>query len=100
MRPRLLGLHREVHTLITVEKARLAGHGSGYRNHPEAVKYRGRLAELSDVHRQVSEEMRRRGYREQTPVEDAAEPFTYSAEEYSRDLVDLIGRQGGVYHGS
>ena len=95
-RQRLLGQHVEVHTLISVEAARLMGRRCGYQNHPEAVKYRGRLGELVDVHNGVAAEMLRRGYNHKSPVAYPATPFTPTAEETRRDTIELEKRQGAI----
>ncbi len=94
-RQRLLGQHVEIHTLITVEATRLSGRKCGYMNHPEAVKYRGRLGELVDVHNSVAAEMLR-GYNHHSPVAHPATPFTPTQEETRRDLIELEKRQGAI----
>lgn len=89
----MLGQHVESHVLISVESARLEGRSCGYQNHPEAVKYRGRLGELVDVHNGVVAEMLRRGYNHKSPITIPATPFTYTAEESTRDTAELQRRQ-------
>jgi hypothetical protein len=98
-RQRLLGQHVEAHTLISVEAARLEGRVCGYMNHPEAVKYRGRLGVLVDVHNGVAAEMLRRGYNHKSPVAYAASPFTPTAEEATRDAAEIKKRQEAMVNG-
>ena len=92
----MLGQHVEVHTLISVEAARVEGRRCGYQSHPEAVRYRGRLGELVDVHNGVAEEMQRRGYNHHSPVTYPATPFTPTTEETRRDTIELEKRQGAA----
>jgi putative hemolysin len=61
----LLGEHRELHavwTVITEDKR-------GYANHPEVVRWRGRLAALYERHEAEVAEMDRRGFRHQSPLD-------------------------------
>jgi hypothetical protein len=61
----LLGEHRELHALwniITLDK-------SGYRNHPETKRWRGRLAALYKRHQKLVDEMFRRGYMHSSPLD-------------------------------
>jgi hypothetical protein len=64
-RAHLLGEHRELHAVwavLTEEKA-------GYRNHPETLRWEGRLAALYARHGELVEEMRRRGYNHGSPLD-------------------------------
>ena len=66
-RAHLLGEHRELHAawnVITLERA-------GYANHPEVVRWRGRLRALYDRHEALVAEMTRRGYRHASPLDPA-----------------------------
>jgi hypothetical protein len=92
-RRRLLGQHVEAHTLISVELARLSGRKCGYQNHPESIKYQGRLGELVDVHNGVAEEMTLRGYNHRTPVSYTATHFTPTPDEVARDIIEVQRRQ-------
>lgn len=63
-RQQLLGEHRELHGL-----ANILIHGKkGYSNHPETVRWVGRLPALAMRHRQLSCEMALRGYQDKTPL--------------------------------
>jgi hypothetical protein len=65
-RQHLLGEHRELHGLwrIPIEDRR------GYARHPETRRWRGKLAALSLRHEALAEEMRRRGYRHASPLDE------------------------------
>jgi hypothetical protein len=61
----LLGEHRELHALwniITLSK-------SGYRNHPENKRWRGKLAALYKRHELLVAEMGQRGYKHSSPLD-------------------------------
>lgn len=64
-RAHLLGEHRELHAIWTV----LTDHKSGYRNHPETLRWEGRLAALYLRHAALVEEMGLRGYRHASPLD-------------------------------
>ena len=64
-RNHLLGEHRELHALwniITLSK-------SGYRNHPETKRWRGKLAALYKRHEKLAGEMSFRGYTHASPLD-------------------------------
>jgi hypothetical protein len=57
-RQHLLAEHREIHGIwVTITEGKKA-----YANHPETLRWRGRLAALYLKHEQVVQEMLRRGY--------------------------------------
>jgi hypothetical protein len=63
-RNHLLGEHRELHALwniITLSK-------SGYSNHPETKRWRGKLAALYNRHEKLVYEMAQRDYKHHTPL--------------------------------
>lgn len=64
-RAHLLGEHRELHAIWSV----LTGDKAGYRNHPETLRWEGRLAALYDRHAALVDEMRARGYRHASPLD-------------------------------
>ena len=66
-RRHLLGEHRELHALWSI----LTGGKTGYANHPETRRWRGRLAALYRRHEALVAEMERRGYRHATPLDPA-----------------------------
>jgi len=66
-RQHLLGEHRELHALWTI----LTEDKTGYRKHPETQRWEGKLAALYRRHEAQVEEMIRRGYRHQSPLDAA-----------------------------
>ena len=63
-RRHLLGEHRELHGLWNI-----LVHGKlGYSFHPETRRWQGKLAALHLRHERLVEEMRRRGYRHESPL--------------------------------
>lgn len=63
-RAHLLGEHRELHAIWAV----LTGGKTGYRKHPETLRWEGRLAALYARHAALVEEMRSRGYSHASPL--------------------------------
>lgn len=63
-RQQLLGEHRELHGLASI----LIHGKKGYSQHPETVRWVGRLPALAMRHRQLSCEMALRGYQDKTPL--------------------------------
>lgn len=61
----LLGEHRELHGLWNIYTLGKMG----YRRHPETVRWEGRLAALFARHERLVEEMARRGYRHDSPLD-------------------------------
>jgi hypothetical protein len=61
----LLGEHRELHAIWTI----LTTGKRGYANHPETVRWRGRLAALYARHDAEVAEMGRRGFRHASPLD-------------------------------
>lgn len=58
-RQHLLGEHRELHAMW----ATLAFNRKGYANHPETLRWKGRMCALVDRHDAQVAEMERRGYK-------------------------------------
>ncbi len=72
-RGNLLGQHAEIHALYTV----LSGSGSGYRHHPETLRWQGRLQQLVWRHDKTVAEMKLRGFNHKSPLANVAEePMT------------------------
>ena len=67
-RKHLLGEHVELHALWTILTEDRQG---GWANHPEARRWRGRLRALYNLHGEIVAEMARRGYRHNTPLDEA-----------------------------
>jgi putative hemolysin len=63
----LLGEHRELHAIWSI----LTNGRAGYANHPETIRWRGRLAALYARHDAEVAEMARRGFRHASPLDPA-----------------------------
>jgi hypothetical protein len=61
----LLGEHRELHAIWSI----LTTGKRGYRNHPETVRWRGRLVALYARHEAQVREMGARGFRHASPLD-------------------------------
>jgi hypothetical protein len=61
----LLGEHSELHAIWSI----LTTGKRGYRDHPETVRWRGRLAALYARHDAQVAELRRRGFRHASPLD-------------------------------
>ncbi len=61
----LLGEHRELHGLWNI----LTQDKTGYRKHPETMRWEGKLAALFARHDALVLEMTRRGYRHGSPLD-------------------------------
>jgi hypothetical protein len=64
-RNHLLGEHRELHAVWAI----LTEGKKGYGNHPETLRWKGKLRALYERHEAQVEEMTRRGYRHQSPLD-------------------------------
>lgn len=66
-RQHLLGEHRELHALWTI----LTENRSGYMAHPETKRWIGKLPALYKRHEDLVEEMKKRGYTHNTPLDSS-----------------------------
>lgn len=84
-RNHLLGEHRELHALwsILVKKKR------GFRNHPETLRWRGKLKALYQRHKLLAQEMKKRGYQHKS-VLDKREAC---GQAHQNDYVDSLSKQ-------
>ncbi len=64
-RNHLMGEHRELHAIWAI----LTEGKRGYANHPETLRWRGKLKALYQRHEAQVKEMTRRGYRHQSPLD-------------------------------
>jgi len=64
-RQHLLGEHRELHALWTI----LTEDKQAYRRHPETIRWEGKLAALYNRHEILVDEMLKRGYAHQSPLD-------------------------------
>ncbi len=88
-RQHLLGEHAELHCIVGA----LLGKYKAYRNHPQTLRFNGRLEELYFRHGEQVLEMQRRGYRHESPLPQSDKRYTYSPEEYQRDHAELDKRR-------
>lgn len=84
-REHLLGEHRELHAIWSV----LTEGRSGYARHPETLRWIGKLGALYDRHEAQVQEMLRRGYRHQSPLD----PARASGSRLQDTYLDPINRQ-------
>ena len=64
-RSHLLGEHRELHAIWSI----LTKGKKGYAHHPETLRWKGRLRALYLRHQDLVQEMNRRGYKHQSPLD-------------------------------
>ena len=88
-RQRLLGEHAELHCIVGA----LLGKYKAYQNHPETLRFKGRIEQLYGRHAEQLREMQERGYRHHSPLPQNKQLYTYSEEEYERDHEELVQRQ-------
>lgn len=88
-RQHLLGEHAELHCIV----GSLLGKYKAYRNHPETMRFEGRLDQLYARHAEQVLEMQKRGYNHHSPLPKTPAKYVYSEEEYEHDHADLIKRQ-------
>lgn len=64
-RKHLLGEHRELHAIYSI----LSQNKKGYRNHPETIRWVGKLSALYERHEKLVNEMEQRGYVHRSPLD-------------------------------
>lgn len=84
-RAHLLGEHREIHAIWTI----ITEGKRGYTAHPETKRWYGKLKALYLRHNAVAEEMKRRGYAHNSPLEEALATGSARQDEF----VDPVERQ-------
>ena len=87
-RNHLLGEHREIHAIWSI----LTENKKGYSNHPETLRWRGKLRALYKRHAEVISEMQRRGYSHNSPLD---RKFA-TGKAIQREYVDSIGEQRSI----
>jgi hypothetical protein len=65
-RNHLLGEHSELHGIWSILTQ---GRQGGYAHHPEVLRWKGKLRALHLKHEEIVEEMRRRGYQHNSPLD-------------------------------
>lgn len=84
----LLGEHRELHAIWSI----LTNGRTGYANHPETRRWRGRLAALHARHEEEVAEMARRGFRHASPLDRRLATGEARQTEYIDSLEDQRAR--------
>ncbi len=64
-RNHLLGEHREIHAVWSI----ITNNKKAYSNHPEILRWKGRLKALYLRHEELVTEMAARGYKHHTPMD-------------------------------
>ena len=89
-RNHLLGEHSELHGIWSILTQ---GRQGGYAHHPEVLRWKGKLRALYVKHGEIVEEMRRRGYQHNSPLDpelatgaEQQDTFVDSYEEQARIL--------------
>lgn len=65
-RQHLLGEHNEIHAIYTMIAT---GKGGSYQQHPEVLRWKGKLLALSIIHDRVAKELEARGYNHNSPLD-------------------------------
>jgi len=84
-RNHLLGEHRELHALWNI----IIENKKGYSNHPETLRWKGKLKALYNRHEQIVKEMKKRGYNHKSPLD----PSYATGKEKQDKLIDSIEEQ-------
>ena len=65
-RQHLLGEHHELHAIWSI----LVNNKKGYSQHPETLRWKGKLKALYFVHDEIVKEMEKIGYEHSSPIEE------------------------------
>jgi hypothetical protein len=84
-RNHLLGEHSELHALWSI----LTNNKKGYAHHPETLRWQGKLKALYHRHDLLVQEMTRRGYKHQSPLDHTQA----TGDSRQTDYVDSYERQ-------
>lgn len=83
----LLGEHRELHGIYSI----ISNGKRGYSRHPETLRWVGKLGALRLRHEMLIQEMRLRGFRHQSPLQDEGVHI-----EWPSVFIDEPGRQYSI----
>ena len=64
-RQHLLGEHRELHAIWSI----IVNNKKGYSNHPETLRWKGKLKALYLIHEEIVKEIKKRGFNHKSPLE-------------------------------
>lgn len=81
-RSHLLGEHSELHGIWSI----LTQDKKGFANHPEVLRWRGKLNALYTKHSEMVAEMERRGFRHQSPLDPSLATGASRQDEYLDSL--------------
>lgn len=84
-RNHLLGEHRELHAIWVV----ITDNRKGYSLHPETIRWKGKLKALYHRHEELVEEMTRRGYNHNSPLDK----LKATGVKTQNELVDSVEKQ-------
>ena len=84
-REHLLGEHVEAHAIWSIITKRM----KGYSNHPEVLRWKGKLAALYTRHEEIAAEMARRGYVHRSSLDKKLATGSH----FQREKVDTVEEQ-------
>ena len=82
----LLGEHRELHALWSI----LINKKKGYSNHPETLRWNGKLRALYLRHEQQVKEMKKRGYNHNSPLDESLATGKETQKEFVNSVKEQI----------
>jgi hypothetical protein len=82
----LFGEHRELHAIWNI----ITKNKKGYAHHPETMRWRGKLLALYRRHEEEVREIQRRGFRHNSPLEEALATGSGTQDEYLLGIEDQI----------
>lgn len=85
-RNHLLGEHRELHAMWVV----ITKHKKGYSLHPETLRWQGKLKAMYRRHEKLVEEMVKRGYNHNSPLDKRKATGSEIQNEYVDTFEDQI----------
>ncbi|MEA3376144.1 MAG: pyrimidine dimer DNA glycosylase/endonuclease V [Chloroflexota bacterium] len=85
-RNHLLGEHSELHAVWSI----LTQGKDGYARHPEVLRWRGKLKALYLKHDEIVEEMERRGYQHNSPLDSALATGAKHQDEFIDSLKEQV----------
>ncbi|MCL4429233.1 MAG: pyrimidine dimer DNA glycosylase/endonuclease V [Chloroflexi bacterium] len=88
-RQHLLGEHAELHCIVSA----LLGKYKAYRNHPQTLRFKDHIEQLYFRHGEQVQEMRKRGYKHNSPLPENNQPYKCTKEEVQWDRLELAKRQ-------
>ena len=85
-RNHLLGEHRELHAMWVV----IIKNKKGYSLHPETLRWKGKLRAMYIRHEKLVDEMKKRGYNHQSPLDKRQATGNPHQNEYVDSIEDQI----------